>query len=185
MSVFSKSKITSNIPFGVLPKPKEELGGLPVKGTTGQKLVKETDEDFKAKWTDDEVIPGPVGPTGPPGSASSVGTVQWTAGEVIGSPRVVMLDAGLAKLFSQGVEATIGKAVAISRNSVVIGGLLTAVIAGELQSNGSFVTGQIYYAGASGSLTNSPPASGIFLRVGTARNSDVLVVEFSEPIMQG
>lgn len=50
MSTFSKSKISTNIPFGVLPKLKEATGGLPIGGATGQKLVKKTDEDFQAEW---------------------------------------------------------------------------------------------------------------------------------------
>ena len=125
---------------------------------------------------------GLTGATGPAGA--NAGTVQWTAGEILGSPRVVMLDGGLAKLFTQDEEA-FGKAVAVSRNSAVNGGLVTVVMVGELQSVGSFVTGEIYYAGPNGLLVTDSPADGIFLRVGQARSADVLVVEFGEPIAQG
>ena len=96
-----------------------------------------------------------------------------------------MPEAGLAKLYTQGAESAMGLPVAISQNSVLTGDVLNAVIAGEIESNGSFIAGTIYWAGASGTLVISPPATGIVLRVGAARTNDVLVVDFSEPIMQG
>jgi hypothetical protein len=181
-----------NRPFGVKPPPKRFVGALPIGGFPTQLLVKKTEKNFDAEWKDG--IAGPAGPAGADGAAGAQGQtgaagaggdVSWTAGEVIGSPRVIMLEAGLAKLFTQSVEAIMGNAIAISKTSVIIGALVTATISGELQSAGSFVAGSIYYAGAaSGSLATSPPATGIFLRVGTARTNDILVIEFSEPVMQ-
>lgn len=183
-TTFSKSKIETLLPFGVMPPPKAIKGGLPLGGVTAEKLVKKSDKAFDAQWVPDtDAVTGPAGPAGQPGASGDAELVQWTAGQVMGSPRVIMLDAGLAKLFTQ-VEAAIGLPVAVSSNSVLIGETVDAVITGELQSAGSFVSGQIYFAGPSGSLVTTPPATGVVLRIGAARTNDILVVQFGDPVAQ-
>lgn len=125
---------------------------------------------------------GPEGPVGPAGSNVSV-TQAYVAGEAIGSPRAVMLVAGLLFLFDPTVEANADRIIGISLTSAAMGGSVTVVQEGQLASPGSFVADSVYFAGSSGVLTSTPPVSGVSVKAGIAKDTGTLIVGSVNPVI--
>ena len=123
--------------------------------------------------------PGPPGPVGPAGLA----TIPFVAGEAIGSPRAVMLVSGLLFLFDPSVEAYAQRVIGVSQNSAIAGDVVQVVQTGSLSSAGSFIADSVYYAGAAGVLTLTPPSVGISVKIGVSVDTDTIIVDASDPVV--
>lgn len=114
-------------------------------------------------------------------SSSSNVETSVIAGEVIGSPRLVMIEDGEALLFDPTVEANMYKIAGLSRHAAIEGAALNVILVGALDTGGGVVQDNIYYAGPNGTMITSAPTTGIVLRIGIAKNNDILIVNFSTP----
>lgn len=122
---------------------------------------------------------GPAGPIGPAGE----NTITYPAGEIIGSPRVVMMVGGELFLFDPTIEANAERFIGVSINAAIIGDPVTAVFAGDLASPGAFIADAIYYAGPNGTLTSTIPTSGVLVKIGIASTTGNIIVEMSDPVI--
>jgi len=111
-------------------------------------------------------------------SASSVvaKTVDILSGEVIGHPRVIVLQSGTARLFDPGTSE-VGSVVGISTQSVAAGVILPVIYEGEVVHIGWGLTPDtIQYATASGLVSSNPPSFGLVQPVGLALDANTLLL---------
>lgn len=129
---------------------------------------------------------GQIGPPGVPGADGAdgvAGVLTFEAGEVIGSPRAVMLVNGQLFLFDPGDEDSVFRLVGVSANAAIIGDPVSVIASGLIQSPGSFVQGAAYFASALGVLTTTVPSSGVRAKIGVAETTGRLIVDMTEPLI--
>lgn len=108
---------------------------------------------------------------------------SFVAGEVLGGQRVVMIVGGEAFHYDPTDENNAGRDIGITKGAAIIGAMVEVVSKGIMTGfSGSLVQDSIYYAGSSGTLTDTiPTGPGIDMRVGVAVDANTLNINFSEP----
>jgi hypothetical protein len=118
-----------------------------------------------------------------PASGQETEIIQtFTAGQIINGQKLLMLINGLAYHFDPTVEANFDKVIGFAKNAVLLGESIDVLREGIVDSL-PLVEGNVYYAGPDGAITDTPPSTGIALRVGIAKSDHELVINFSEPII--
>lgn len=136
-----------------------------------------------------EVIQGSVdilcvglqGPQGTPG-AGGAQTIVYNAGEPISGHKVVRMDSGLVYIADSSNDAHLGQAIGISTNAASIGNPVTVQTIGEItDASLVFSTPGPVFVGTNGAVTQTAPSTGWIQRVGTALDSDSLLINFETP----
>lgn len=128
--------------------------------------------------------PYPYDPQGSIDVAAEALEYVYVAGASISMEKVLMLSSGKVIHFDPDNENNVGKIVGISTNSALINENVTVIAEGIMSSAGwGLSPDTVYYAGSSGVVTATLPASGIMIRVGVAVNTNTMKVDFSEPII--
>lgn len=122
---------------------------------------------------------GMTGPQGPPGDVG--GLIQPIAGEDISALRVVTLNASEQAIYFDPSAANAFKAVGVSSSAATAGNPLSIVVTGKVDG-GTWVAQAIYFAGPNGTLTTTPPTTGLSVVVGFAPDVNTFVVRIGEPI---
>jgi hypothetical protein len=153
-----------------------------VEVSTGQLVVVERQVDVVEAGAQ-----GPPGTQGPPGP-SGAQSYEKIAGEALSALRAVRA-APSGELFyaSHNVPADAHAVLGVTTTAAAAGGVVFAVGSGaEVTDAGwAWTPGLPVFLGALGALTQSPPASGFLLRVGTATSPTRLLVRIEEPVILG
>lgn len=73
--------------------------------------------------------------------------------------------------------------VGVAKTSALTGETVQVVTSGEVDQAGWGLTpAAIYFAGPNGTITTSPPVSGLLQRVGVAKDPDTLILDLDDPI---
>jgi hypothetical protein len=108
---------------------------------------------------------------------------EYTAGEIMSAERVVMLSGGKAYLFDPTDENNYNKAIGFSLNSVIVNDIVTVLKVGNVVGGLVLVPDTLYYAGPNGTITATPPSTGVIVTVGTALDANTLVVDIQQSII--
>lgn len=137
-------------------------------------IVNNTPKVTVVQYTSGVGPPGPRGPAGLPGGATN----PFTSDIAIGGGRVVYLDSSGYLKYTDPTTASTTKTIGITTNAASAGGTVNVQSVGVLQDPAfSFVVGQAVFAGANGTLTQTPPAASNVLRVGVATTTNSLLVD--------
>lgn len=126
-------------------------------------------------------IQGPQGPPGPPGSGGPQ-TVFYTAGEDISGHRVVRVSGSTAYYADSGTPSHINTVVGISTGAAASGNTVTVQVSGELTEPSWTWSPGAVFLGVSGQLTQTPPATGLFLKLGKAMTPTTLLIDLQPAI---
>lgn len=108
----------------------------------------------------------------------------YTAGENISSGNVVMLSGGLIYKYDPTDENNYGKAIGIAKTAAITSGTVNVVLSGIVEVVGWGLTqDENYFAGLLGSITTTPPSTGLLNLVGIAKDSNTLIIDIDEPII--
>lgn len=140
--------------------------GVPATGGVGDVLTK-----TGAGATDYEFLPA--------GSFSVSSIIVTTeAGEDISATRLVKIVGGIATLFEPSTDE---EADGIARTSATTGNTITIVLSGRVNIAGWGLTpGAVYWAGASGTISNIDPQITRSKQVGKADDADTLILNIKE-----
>ena len=117
-------------------------------------------------------IPGPVG-----GSA-----LQYPAGAALSGHRMVVLEAGLAIYADKDTPAHAGKVLGMTTGAAALGELATIQTGGELtEPSWAWTLDQPIFVGVTGTLTQTPPATGFVLTVGFPITATKIFLAIGEP----
>lgn len=128
--------------------------------------------------------PGAEGTPGPPGVDGVGISATVTAGETIPGHRAIAI-VGNQAFLADPTNLTHGlSTIGIVRDAISVGGMGTYYLIGEI-NGGSFTADTDLFIGVNGTLSDSPIALGAvwMKRVGTAKNSSVLVIEMDPTIL--
>lgn len=111
---------------------------------------------------------------------------KFTAGEVINGFRVCYLGAdGRVYLASNLVLDTISKSLLMSRHSAIEGEDVECVLSGKVYNQSWGLTaGARYFLTTSGQISTTPASSGYLYEIGTAKNTDTLIINFTRPVIR-
>lgn len=123
---------------------------------------------------------GPIGPAGPAGDGSKLTKIANTA---IGGHRVVMASgANNTAIADKDTPSHMHLVIGITEGAVMAGNPATIVARGELvEPSWSFAVGPVYL-GNNGLITQTAPATGFILKIGTAIAPTVLLIDIGAPI---
>jgi hypothetical protein len=134
---------------------------------------------------------GPQGPQGPPGPAGPSGTpgtslvVTKTAGETISAGKAVYLDtATVVKLADHSVVAR-QKCIGIAKTAATSGNPIEIIVDGAFEDAifSGFTINEPIWVGTSGTLTQTPPTSGVLLEAGYYLGENKIEIEIKRPII--
>lgn len=126
-----------------------------------------------------DYIPGPPGEQGEPGPAGG-SIVTATAGQNLSSGRAVVSINNQIVYFNPADETHAGLLYGITKTSALTGQDVEVQLAGVFQETGLGLTPNlVVYAGASGVLTHTPPASGLIQQVGASISNDTLNINIT------
>lgn len=106
----------------------------------------------------------------------------FTAGEILGGQRLVVLISGKVYLFDPTIDSNADRIIGFTKTSAILNGSVVVIKEGIVNSL-SLVQNNTYYGVASGLITSTIPTSGILIRVGIALDSSTLQINKSEPII--
>ena len=105
-----------------------------------------------------------------------------TAGEAVGSPRLVTLVAGEAMLFDPA--ASIARTVlGITLNAAILGDPVEIQTVGVVSGLSGLSANAVYYGSALGVLTTTPPVNGVLQPVGIALSTTELLLNLDDPVV--
>ena len=126
---------------------------------------------------------GLMGPKGDPGAAGGT-YIETVAGEAISALRVVYLD-GEEVFHLDPASSNVRAVLGVAANGAGTGDPVNVQRLGVMQDSAwSFTPGPVW-CGASGQLTQAPPATGHDLQVGVAVATDKIIIGISDPIELG
>lgn len=111
---------------------------------------------------------------------------KFTAGEVLNGYRVCYLGAdGRVYLASNLDLDTISKSLLMTRQSALEDEDVECVLSGKVYNQSWGLTaGARYFLTTGGQISTSPATSGYLYEVGTAENSNTLIINFTRPIIR-
>lgn len=111
---------------------------------------------------------------------------KFTAGEVLNGYRVCYLGAdGRVYLASNLDITTISKSLIMTRQSALEDEDVECVLSGKVYNQSWGLTaGARYFLTTGGQISTSPATSGYLYEVGTAENSNTLIINFTRPIIR-
>lgn len=136
-------------------------------------------------------LSGGIGPQGPPGPAGPSGTpgtslvVTKTAGETISAGKAVYLDtATVVKLADHSVVAR-QKCIGVAKTAATIGNPIEIIVDGAFEDAifSGFTINEPIWVGTSGTLTQTPPTSGVLLEAGYYLGENKIEIEIKRPII--
>ncbi|HNM25506.1 MAG TPA: DUF2190 family protein [Saprospiraceae bacterium] len=131
------------------------------------------------EWCLGDYIPGPKGEQGDPGPAGG-SVVTATAGQNLSSGRAVVSINNQIVYFNPADESHAGLLYGITKTAALTGQSVEVQLSGLFNETGlGFTPNQIVYAGASGVLTHTPPASGLIQQVGPAISANALSINIT------
>ncbi len=104
------------------------------------------------------------------------------AGEIINGDRLLVNISGLAYMFDPSDAAHYRKAVGISKTSATLGNPVEIITNEQIATGLSLTSGDAYFGGSTGTLTNTAPATGISQFIGVALTSTNLLINIQIPI---
>lgn len=117
---------------------------------------------------------GPEGPTGPPGEVTDLALV---ASEAIGGHKLVYaFNEDLAAVFSATDTSLVGRNVGFTTGAASDGGDLSVRTHGPLEGFSGLIPDALYYAGAAGAITATPPTANLLVPVGFALTATKLFI---------
>jgi len=117
---------------------------------------------------------------GPRGTSGDNGAGEFEAGEAIGGHRLVYFDAsGLLRVASSSEP---NAAVGLVRDAVSSGQNARVYKDGAVNGFTGLQPGARYWLSSIGTVTATPPATGIVQPLGTAATDTILIVEIGEPV---
>ena len=126
-------------------------------------------------------LQGPAGPRGLPGPAGGT-SVIYEAGESISALKVIKLVAGLAYVASSDDLTDDDLVVGVAVTGADVGQDVTVQLSGTLQDNvWNWAPGALFL-GLSGDITQTPPTSGVLVKVGAPINSNKILIRIWPPI---
>ncbi len=108
---------------------------------------------------------------------------KYIAGEILSGQRLVMLQDGKVIYYDPTNENNVGKLVGITNQSAIENEEIEVVGFGFVTNMGNLIANEIYYASENGMLSLNPIMTGIFQRVGIAKDTNNFKIEFSEPLI--
>jgi hypothetical protein len=129
--------------------------------------------------------PGPAGPAGPSGTPGDNLTVTKTAGETISAGKAVYADTStVVKLSDHSVVAR-QKCIGIAKTAATAGNPLEVIVDGTFTDAifSGFTLNEPVFVGTSGTLTQTPPTSGVLLEIGYYLGENKIEVEIKRPII--
>lgn len=111
---------------------------------------------------------------------------EFLSGEPLNSPTLMVLIGGSVFTFDYTDSSHYGKVIGVNLNSVSNAGEKVIVaLSGEVETGTNlFVAGNIYFGGASGFLTDTPPTTGILQLIATAVTNTKIIIDIQQPIIQ-
>lgn len=111
---------------------------------------------------------------------------KFTAGEVLNGYRVCYLGAdGRCYLASNLDLATISKSLLMTRQSALEDDEVECVLSGKVKNQGWGLTpGARYFLTTGGQISITPASSGYLYEIGTAENTDTLIINFTRPVIR-
>ena len=145
--------------------------GVPAGGAAGQYLAKTGGADYATGWTD------------PPGATQAITLV---AGEALGGHRAVYVAGdGSARHASASLPATAAALAGITTGAATVGEAVAVQTAGRIvEPSWAWTPGPVYL-GASGLLTQTPPAMGAVKEIGVALAATELLIRIQPEIERG
>ena len=122
---------------------------------------------------------------GPRGPAGVDGEFTLIAGESVDVGEVVKSVGG--QLFLASNNETLADAanvVGVVTTAAAIGFSADVTSSGEVSNPSWTLSDGLVYLGLNGQVTQTPPATGVFLKVGTAIDSTTLLVDIETPILR-
>lgn len=105
------------------------------------------------------------------------------AGQNLSSGRVVVIISGIANYFDPNNENMFGLAAGITKTSADVGDQIGIKSFGNFYESGLNLTpGKVYFAGINGTLTLNPENLKIVQQIGTALDSDNLLINIQNSI---
>lgn len=129
------------------------------------------------------VIINNVGPKGDTGATPSA--ISYTANGTVNGHRVVKLSGGSLVTLADSVSTNDAQHIlGISNNTALDGETVTITTFGELvEPTWTWTANQIIYCGTNGTLTTTPPTSGVCIIVATALSATIIFVKIQTPII--
>ena len=120
-----------------------------------------------------------------PNDSGSIWDV-FTAGETLSGFRVCYLGSdGRVYLASNSNFNSISKSLIMTKHSAVEDEEVGCVLSGKVKNQGWGLTaGSRYFLTSGGQITNTPATSGYLHEIGTAENSDILIINFTRPVIR-
>jgi len=158
-----------------------EINKLPTKV-----IIQEAKSSYRVVITDVKSKPiivnvSQIGQRGAPGQSTNFS--QYTAGEILGGQRVVMLQGGKVVYNDPSDENNAGKLIGITNQASLADQKVYVVSLGIITNMANLIQDEIYYADLNGTITNTPVMNGILQRIGIAIDANNLKLEFSEPLI--
>lgn len=114
----------------------------------------------------------------------NVNLQTYTAGEILGGQRLVMLKDGKAFYYDITNENNLGTFIGITNQSSVTDTDIDVYGFGQVINFGWGLTpNATYYAGTNGQMTTTAPTLGILQRIGVAVDANTLRMQLSEPLI--
>lgn len=129
-----------------------------------------------------EARQGPPGPMGPIGPSGGIAAVRQSAGALSALRVVWEDDAGVVHLLDYRDEEHIDLVCGLTLTASATPGDVTVQRSGPVDDSGWNWTPGRVYLGASGALTQSPPADGFDVLIGAAVSATRLILNFQDPI---
>lgn len=128
---------------------------------------------------------GPAGPAGPSGVPGTSLVVTKTAGETISAGKAVYLDtATVVKLSDHSVVAR-QKCIGVAKTAATLGNPIEVITDGVFEDAifSGFTINEPIWVGTSGTLTQTPPTSGVLLEAGYYLGENKIEIEIKRPII--
>lgn len=111
---------------------------------------------------------------------------KFTAGEVLNGFRVCYLGSDSKVYLASNLDlSTISKSLLMTRHSALEDEEVECVLSGKVKNQGWGLTaGARYFLTTGGQISTSPASSGYLFEVGTAENSNTLIINFTRPVIR-
>jgi hypothetical protein len=119
---------------------------------------------------------------GPPGASGAEIPLNFSAGETIGSNRVVRLSSGTAMYADNTILSHANKVIGISTQAKTIGQSLPVQVAGVLDGFTGLTPDAPVYLQANGVVNSTLPTSGFVQQIGIATTSTKILINI-QPIV--